>query len=260
MKKVQLFILVWMLASYVYLYHIPKNQISIHKPFQILPEGELRFQVESEFFKSLPTLKPRPTNRFVEKFFVIGQIVSQSIPSGSLIGKTQLKIILSKQLNKEIGLNDFEIKPGFAYGTFELPKFFLDFISENQSIQVSYYSIRNLYSNARIIHVYTNKDLIRIIFSLSDGKEWYPGANCEIHIPGIAIKPFNIPNNAIVHNQGKDVVYVKKPNGIIIQKPVSIVFETKEDFEVLGLEENDEIIYDKAILLKPLFSWSLISK
>lgn len=255
MKKVYFILIIILFIISIYLYrnyfitHIIESELTLDSSSETL-----KIDQSSKFYNSLHFISPIKDDSSVKEFSSIGQIIAQIEPSGFLLGHQSVRVDLSAELSKELHLDPYSKEIGSALGIVEVPEYISDKIKIGDSIVIYYYAIRQEKGEGIIIDKYNRKDgKIVFLFKIKNGKNWYPGANCEILFPNISFQPYQIPNSSIIHYNKNDYIYTKNNNGDIIEKKISVLFENKEYFVVLGLQDTDKVLIERAILLKPIF-------
>ena len=255
MKKIYiiLFLVLFLISIFIHRNffntHIVEEELTLDSSNETL-----KIDQSSIFYKSLIFSPPIQDEGSVKEFSSIGQIIAQTEPSGFLLGHQSVRVDLSVELSKELHLESYSSEIGSALGIVEVEDYVSDKINIKDNIIVYYYAIRQEKGQGIIIDKFVKKSGKTIfLFKIKNGKDWYPGANCEIIFPNVSFQPFKIPNSSIVHYNKSDYIYTKNSNGEIIEKKISVLLEEKESFVVLGIQESDAILIEKAILFKPVF-------
>ena len=220
MNKIYLFIIIWILSISLFFYRNYFNTHIIESELTLDSSNEtLKIDKSSLFYKSLKFTSPVKDESSLKEFSSIGQIIAQIEPSGFLLGHQSVRVDLSVELSKELHLESYSSEIGSALGIVEVPDYISEKINIKDNIIIYYYAIRQEKGDGIIIDKIIKKSGRTVfLFKIKNGKDWYPGANCEIIFPNISFQPFKIPNSSIVHYNKSDYIYTKNTSGDIIEK------------------------------------------
>ena len=219
---------------------------------------KLYLEKDSIFFKSLSFENPKSVPEKESEFFTIGQIISQTIPTGLLQGELSTRVDLSKNLSAKLKLDQYKNPIGTALGIVEVDKTLNEKIRIGDRVQIYFYSNQKTKGEGIVLdRLETSATKNTIVFQVYDGKNWYPGANCEIHFPKISFTPFSIPKSALVNFSKGDHIFLLEEDGGISSQKITVVSESPEEFVVLGTTKKNKVLVKRAVLLKPVFERAL---
>ena len=235
-------------------------------------QGRLSLKAGTPFAGHLEVITLREAGKDSSPFRMVGQIIALANPSQTLVKNIGVNWVeLDPALSKSLGFlpsSWSQVTPGKAIGFTLVPKIFLSQIQQGERVDVSRYGLKVSSTHGSVVVLKPSDTESRkndqssrtpILFQLPDGREWYPGTNCEVEFPTINLHPVRVPSTAILHEGLQEYVFKEVAPNEYMPELVSIVSEMPDSAEVTGdLHPGDRLINSGAILLKPLLH-SLLS-
>lgn len=209
----------------------------------------------SPFYRRLEIVDVRPAPEKAQALRMVGQLIALANASGELSGSPVAWVELEPNLAKELGL---ELRGGVgqAYGLTTVPLRYLEQLHGGQRVQIARYGLRKTSTSGSIVWFRRQPgepDLAQVVFSIPQGREWYPGTNCEVEFPLVKSVPVRVSKNSLLTHGLQEFTFLQVAPGEFEIKPVAVVGETADDVFVVGaLKPGDRLIGRGAILLKPL--------
>ncbi|PJZ70703.1 hypothetical protein CH373_07170 [Leptospira perolatii] len=218
----------------------------------------IRFSPDSEFVKGIVSESAKPSPREDRTHFhSVGQIILLVDRSGALIGPQRSLVHLDPELSEKFGLSKTNAKIDTAFGIVDVPKEHSNQMRINADLEIAIYGLRKASANAKIVKIqrsFSSANSITILFRINEGKDWYPGTNCEVNFPEITSKPTVVPARSIVHFQKLDHVFIEWSKGVYAPRIVTVLEENDQTFSVLGVNPGEKVVSKGAILLQPLLN------
>ncbi|EPG73294.1 hypothetical protein LEP1GSC058_3718 [Leptospira fainei serovar Hurstbridge str. BUT 6] len=234
------------------------NPVVTKPPVFFTNEGDkIRFSPDSEFVKGVLSepAKKAPGGRNV--FHAVGQILLLVEPSGALIGSQKTYVHLDQKLSARLGIEKPDAPINTSFGIVEIPKEQADQMRVGSRLLISLYGLRKASAVGRILKIQTaenSRNFSSLLFKIDQGRDWYPGANCEIHFPEISSVPSRIPARSIVHFRKSDHVFIEWEKGLYSPRVVTVLEEDDTAFNVLGVKPGERVVTKGAILLQPFLT------
>lgn len=222
--------------------------------------NSIQIEQDSKFLQQLQIAAVTSPPGEQHKLKTVGQMIAIANPPGSLTKNevSWLTLDLSPDnsqnmansiphaIQRLFGLKLPANAPiGLAYGVTQVN----NEIHVGEQAQVNRYGLRQITTTATVVSVLANN----VIFSIADGRDWYPGTNCEIEFPLISKQAVSLSPLSMLHEGIREYVLKELAPNQFVPEEIVVLNETNDQVYALGnLVPGDRVIERGAILLKPV--------
>lgn len=210
----------------------------------------IQVRSDSKFTQQLDvvSLKAAPGGERVLR--AVGQMVAVANPAGALEGETISWAVLDPAYIQQLGIRlTSNVPAGYAYGVTTINPSYVDQIHPGERVNIFRYGLKQGGTTGSV----TALNGHMVIFAIRNGKDWYPGTNCEAEFPLIRRAAVALSPLSMLHEGIRDFVLKESGPGQYQPVQITVLNETLEKVYALGaLSPGDHVIERGAILLKPI--------
>ena len=228
------------------------------------PESRVQMQIktnsvvidpQSYFAKHLEVLSLGTYESRQVQFQSVGKMIAVSNASHDLRGARTIWAELDPSVTRAAQLKLSPENEGVAYGVTSVSAELIKQISLGQGLFLKHYHVVEAGWKASIYKLIPTQDssTVDIVFRVPDGRDLYPGTNCEVMFPLLHAQAIRVPATSLVHQGIDEFVWQEiAANEYRPQRVTPVEGSPDEVILSSGISEKSRIVGRGAILLKPL--------